>query len=165
MVVEDKTMENNTMLIQLVEQAACSFNMLNPTDASDVQHLLDVLRQIGQAAGGLDQCPADLRTSLQRKTNETVQALQQILQQEVEDTSKTLDVVSKAIVSLQESIRRMVDPPVQTGPVPAPAPTAAASTAPSTAPSMMQEAAPAAPKAMTISEEDGAVAVGCASVE
>ncbi|MGE5294143.1 MAG: chemotaxis protein CheA, partial [Solirubrobacterales bacterium] len=147
-------MENNTMLIQLVEQAACSFNMLNPTDASDVQHLLDVLRQIGHAAGGLDQCPADLRTSLQRKTNETVQALQQILQQEVEDTSKTLDVVSKAIVSLQESIRRMVDPPVQTGPVPAPAPTAAASTAPSTAPSMTQEAAPAAPKAMTISEED-----------
>lgn len=143
-------MENNTMLIQLVEQAACSFTMLNPTDASDVQHLQDVLRQIGEAAGGLDHCPADLRTLLQGKTEETVQALQQMLQQEVEDTSKALEVVSKAISSLQESIHRMADPLVQAAPAPVPA----SVPAPTPSPAPASEAAPAAPKAMTISEED-----------
>jgi two-component system chemotaxis sensor kinase CheA len=148
--MEDKTMENNTMLIQLVEQAACSFTMLNPTDASDVQHLQDVLRQIGEAAGGLDHCPADLRTLLQGKTEETVQALQQMLQQEVEDTSKALEVVSKAISSLQESIHRMADPLVQAAPAPVPA----SVPAPTPSPAPASEAAPAAPKAMTISEED-----------
>ncbi len=148
--MEDKTMENNTRLIQLVEQAACSFTMLNPTDASDVQHLQDVLRQIGEAAGGLDHCPADLRTLLQGKTEETVQALQQMLQQEVEDTSKALEVVSKAISSLQESIHRMADPLVQSAPAPAPA----SAPAPAPSPVPASEAAPTAPKAMTISEED-----------
>ncbi len=154
MVMEDTTMENNSMLIQLVEQAACSFTMLNPTDASDVQHLQDVLRQIGEAAGGLDQCPADLRTLLQGKTDETVQALQQVLQQEVEDTSKSLEVVSKAISSLQESIHRMADPLVQAAPAPAPVSTPAPTPSPAPAPAPASEAAPAALKAMTISEED-----------
>lgn len=155
-------MENNTMLIQLVEQAACSFNMLNPTDASDVQHLQDVLRQIGEAAGGLDQCPADLRTLLQGKTEETVQALQQMLQQEVEDTSKALDVVSKAISSLQDGIHRMVDPLVEAAPASASAPVSTPSPSPGPTPvppsalasAPAPEAAPAVPKAMTISEED-----------
>lgn len=150
--MEDTTMENNTMLIQLVEQAACSFTMLNPTDASDVQHLQDVLRQIGEAAGGLDHCPADLRTLLQGKTEETVLALQQMLQQEVEDTSKALEVVSKAISSLQESIHRMADPLVPAAPAPAPVP--ASTPAPTPSPAPASETAPAAPKAMTISEED-----------
>ena len=60
-----KTMEEGrwktTQLIQLVEQAACCVTLLNPTDPSDVQALQDVLRQIGEAAGSLNQAPLDLR--------------------------------------------------------------------------------------------------------
>lgn len=139
-------MENDAKLTQLVEQAACCFTMLNPADTSDVQQLLDMLGQIGQAAGGLDQCPADLRTQLQGKAGETVQTLQQVLEQQVEDTGKAMGAVSQAITAIQQLIRRMMEP--QAAPASAPA------SAPAPAPAPAQEAAPAAPKAMTISEED-----------
>lgn len=142
--MEDTTMENDTRLIQLVEQAACCFNMLSPTDLSDVQQLQDLFRQISEAAGQLDRGPADLRTELQGKTDETAQMLQHVLVQDVEDTGKALEVVSKAICSLQELIRRLVEFPAQTDSVPAPG----------EASPPAQETAPAAPKATTISEED-----------
>jgi len=146
--MESTTMENDAMLAQLVEQAACCFNMLSPTDLSDVQQLQNVLRQIGEVAGGLDPCPADLRTQLQGKTDETVQTLQQVLEQEVADTDKALQVVSQTICSLQELIRRLMEgtseTPTQVDLVPAP----------SAATSQTQETASAAPVAMTISEED-----------
>jgi len=66
--MEGNRMEKDTKLTQLVEQAACCFTMLNPNDSSDVQQLLDVLGQLGEAAAGLDSCPADLRTQLQGTT-------------------------------------------------------------------------------------------------
>ena len=87
-------------LTQLVEQAACSFNLLNPTDPSDVQALQDILHQIGEAAGGLDQGPVDLRRSLKRRRPRDAEVLQHILQQDVEDTAQAMDTVSQAICTL-----------------------------------------------------------------
>lgn len=142
--MEGKTMEHETRLTQLVEQAACCINMLSPADLSDAQQLHDVLRQIGEIAGGLDQGPADVRTQLRDTTSETVQTLQQVLQQDIEDTGKALDTVSKAICSLQGLIGRLMEPLPQAAPV-GPA-TAVSAPAP--------ETAPATPKVTTISEED-----------
>ena len=143
-VMEGRTMENNGRLDQLVEQAACCFNMLSPTDLSDVQQLQDVLRRIAEIAGGLDQGPADVRAELRDKSSETVRTLQQVLEQDVEDTGKALDMVSKAICTLQELLRRLMEPEAGTDAKP----TATA------APSAAQEPASDGPKAMTISEED-----------
>ncbi len=134
-------MENDTRLNQLVEQAACCFTMLNPADSSDVKQLQDVLGQIGEVVAGLDPCPADLRTQLQGKTGETVQTLQRVMQQQVDDTDKAMEVVSQAICSIQQLIRGLAEPQ---------APASASS--PVATPS--QDPAPAATKAMTISEED-----------
>jgi len=143
-VMEGRTMENNGRLDQLVEQAACCFNMLSPTDLSDVQQLQDVLRRIAEIAGGLDQGPADVRAELRDKSSETVRTLQQVLEQDVENTGKALDMVSKAICTLQELLRRLMEPEAGTDAKP----TATA------APSAAQEPASDGPKAMTISEED-----------
>jgi len=134
-------MENDTRLNQLVEQAACCFTMLNPADSSDVKQLQDVLGQIGEVVAGLDPCPADLRMQLQGKTGETVQTLQRVMQQQVDDTDKAMEVVSQAICSIQQLIRGLAEPQ---------APASASS--PVAVPS--QDPAPAATKAMTISEED-----------
>jgi two-component system chemotaxis sensor kinase CheA len=150
--MEGKTMEHETKLTQLVEQAACCINMLSPNDLSDAQQLQDVLRQIDEIAGRLDQGPADVRTQLRDTTSETVRTIEQVLQQDVEDTGKALDVVSKAICSLQGLIGRLVEPQVKTETKPEPVP--AATTTPSSSSAPAQEAVPAAPKATTISEED-----------
>ncbi len=143
-VMEGRTMENESRLTQLVEQAACSFNMLSPDDLSDLAQLQDVVRQIGEIAKGLDQGPPDVRAELQNTTSEAAQTLQHVLQQDVDDTSKALSRVSKAICSLQGLIGRLMEPQATTEA--APGPTAAASSTPETTSGV--------PKAMTISEED-----------
>lgn len=134
-------MENDTRLNQLVEQAACCFTMLNPADSSDVKQLQDVLEQIGKVVAGLDPCPADLRTQLQNATGQTVQTLQQVMQQQVEDTGKAMEVVSQAICAIQQLIGRLSEPQ-------APSPACSVVAVPS------QESVTAVPKAMTISQED-----------
>jgi len=150
-VMEGKTMENDRELNELVEQAACCVNMLSPTDLSDVQQLQDVLRQIARIAEGLDRGPADVRASLRTTTDETVRTLQQVLQQEVEDTGNALNAVSKAICTLQGLIQRLMQPETKPDAAPSPAP-APAATSPAAA---SASTAPAeTPKAMTISEED-----------
>jgi len=52
-VTESRTMGNDSKLNQLIEQAACCFNMLSPSDLSDVRQLQDVLRQVAEVAEGL----------------------------------------------------------------------------------------------------------------
>lgn len=142
--MEETTMENDNKLTQLVEQAACCFNMLSPADPSDVQALQEILRQIGDAAGSLDQGPVDLRKQLEGTTAETAEVLQHILQQDVEDTGEALQTVSKAICVLQGLIGRLAAPQTDAGPVPSESPVA---------PQMPQSASDE-PQAMTISEED-----------
>ncbi len=142
--MEGRTMENNDKLNQLVEQAACCFTLLSPSDLSDIQQLQVVLRQIAEIAEGLDQGPAEVCSQFRNTTSETVRTLEQVLQQDVEDTAKALETVSKAICSLQELLRRLMEPQPRIDPAPA----AASAAAPA------QETAVETPKAVTISEED-----------
>jgi HPt (histidine-containing phosphotransfer) domain-containing protein len=137
-------METDNKLNELVEQAACCVTMLNPTDLSDVQALQEVLRQIGAAAGSLDRAPIDLRKQLETTTTQTGEVLQDLLQQDVEDTAQAMETVSQAICVLQGLIGRLADP--VTGPVPMPSEPPAV---PQTPPSASTD-----PGAMTISEED-----------
>ncbi len=137
-------METDNKLNELVEQAACCVTMLNPTDLSDVQALQEVLRQIGAAAGSLDRAPIDLRKQFETMTTQTGEVLQDLLQQDVEDTAQAMATVSQAICVLQGLIGRLADP--VTGPVPAPPESPAV---PQTPPSASTD-----PGAMTISEED-----------
>jgi two-component system chemotaxis sensor kinase CheA len=147
-------MEYETQLTQLVEQAACCINMLSPADLSDAQQLQDVLRQIEEVAGQLDQGPADVCTQLRDTTSETVRTLQHVLEQDVEDTGNALAVVSKAICTLQGLIGRLAEPPAEADPKTEAQPRTKTEPAPVATTAPAQESAPAAPKAMTISEED-----------
>ena len=151
---------NETGLARLVEQAACCCNMLSPSDLSDAQKLLEILRQIGAAAGALGHGPASGTpmpnlASLQDKTGAASQALEQVLEQNVQDTGKALAVVSQAICALQEMIRQLAAPPLNPGAEAAPAapPIATPLSPPLSSPAAENPAAPAA-QAMTISEED-----------
>ena len=94
-------MKTDNTLSQLIEQAACCFNMLTPADPSDAQTLQTILGRIGDVAGQMSLDPGDLRRKLEGTTAEAVSALQHILQQDVQDTAKALDTVSRAICVLQ----------------------------------------------------------------
>ncbi len=121
--------KNDNTLSQLVEQAASCVNMLTPADLSDVQTLATILDQIGNAAKGMCPGSSELQHKIEGTTTEATSVLRQILQQEVQDTAKALDSVSKAICALQGLVVQMTS----AGP---------------------QEQAPPAAKALTISAED-----------
>lgn len=143
--MEDTTMENNN-LTQLVERAACCFNMLSPKDPADVQALLDVVQQIAKTVGDLQQGPADLRQQLESKTAETAHVLQQLLEQDVADTAAALATVSQTICALQGLLGRLTEPENPARVAPASSPT------PAVAPAEPGSAAGSG--ALTISEED-----------
>lgn len=155
-------MEIDTTLNELVEQAAGYVTLLNPTDPSDVQALQEVLHQIGAAAGSLDQAPIDLRQQLETTTTQSVEVLQCILQQDVEDTAQAMETVSQAICVLQGLIGRLAasaerdeaprardEGRTPTAPVP---PISSPSSSPD--PRLPGLAPACDPTAMTISEED-----------
>jgi two-component system, chemotaxis family, sensor kinase CheA len=137
-------MENSNTLTQLIEQAACCFNTLSPTDPSDTQKLRDVLREIHDAVGAMKGGPVDLCTQLEGATSQASGVVEQILQHEVADTAQAMDTVSKAICAIQGLCQQLTEPPA-TNPAP-PAPAAEAS-------------APGQSGAVKISEEDAPLVV------
>jgi len=135
-------MEENSKLAQLVDQAACCITMLNPTDVSDAKELQEILQQIGTVAGELDRDGGDWAGRFKGSSAQAAEVLQQLLQKDVEDTSKALDVVSQAICALQDLTRQFLDPDT-------PADAVESAAAPDT-----QDEEPACPQETIIPAED-----------
>jgi len=143
-------MNNNEMLTQLVEQAACCVNMLSADDLSDAQQLEDVLSQISRTVGQLGEKYAPLQAQLEDVITDAAGTTHQILQSEVEDTSTALAAISKAICSIQDLIGNLETDQEESEPqAEAPEPEAQTSE-----PASEAAAAPAESEAMTIPEED-----------
>ena len=83
-------MQNSDKLTELIEQAACGINMLSPTDLSEVESLQKILDQVNQSIAGISQGPAQILEQAKAATSDAVGLLQKILQQEVEDTARSL---------------------------------------------------------------------------
>ncbi len=101
------TMDKSDVLNQLVDQAACCINMLSPADLSDAPKLEEVLRQISQTLTELGQPSKELQEQLVGATTEATEMLHQILQQESDDASTTLETISKTICDLQDMIGKL----------------------------------------------------------
>ncbi len=156
-------MNQNDTLIQLVEQAACCVNMLGPSDLSDARQLEEILSRIDRTVHELDRGSDPLRTQMEGVTAEATQTLQQVLGQEVNDTSQALNAIAKAICSLQ-GLARQLDGSGPGEAVPSPAPVPAEPASESAGPASSEPAVaaaetPAAPEAMTISPDDAPLVV------
>ena len=102
-------MKVDDTLSQLVEQAACCFNMISPGDSSDVQALETILRRINETVAALCPGPEDLRRKLEKAATKACGTLHRIVQDEVADTAKALDAVSKAICTIQKLVQQITD--------------------------------------------------------
>jgi len=94
-------MQENNKLIELIEQAACSTNMLSPTDFSELDKLQKILDEINENIADMSDGPAQLLEQAKGSTCEAVELLQKILQNEVEDTNKSIESISQAVSALQ----------------------------------------------------------------
>jgi len=93
-------MQNNK-LIELIEQAACSTNMLSPTDFSELDKLQTILDEINENIAEISDGPAQLLEQAKGSTSEAAELLQKILQNQVEDTDKSIESISQAVSALQ----------------------------------------------------------------
>jgi len=94
-------MQDNNKLIELIEQAACTTNMLDPTDFSELDKLQKILDEINENIADISDGPAQLLEQAKGSTSEAAELLQKILQDQVEDTSKSIESVSQVVSTLQ----------------------------------------------------------------
>ncbi len=96
--------------MELVEHAACSTNMLNSTDLSELEKLQAILKQINESIAAISDGPTQLLEQANGTTSEASELLQKILQKEVQDTDKSLESVSGAVSVLQGLIEQISQP-------------------------------------------------------
>ena len=97
-------------LMELIEKAASSVNMLDAEDFSELENLLQVLDEIKASIDGLvkvDVFSSEIIEKASIEANSSIESLQKILHQEVEDTSTSIVVVTKAIATLQSIIEQI----------------------------------------------------------
>ena len=95
-------MKNKDKITELVEQAASAINLLSPDDTSEVDNLQKLLDEINECISEVSDGPARILEQAKGTTSDAIEVLQQILQKEVQDTTQSVGVVSKAVCSLQK---------------------------------------------------------------
>ncbi|MBW8034584.1 MAG: hypothetical protein FVQ79_02680 [Planctomycetes bacterium] len=99
-------MQNIDTLIELMEQAAYSTNMLSDTDLSEFENLQTIIEQIDKNIAEIDE-PAKLLKQAKGTTSHVSELLQKILQKEVEDTNESIESISKTVTELQDCIEQI----------------------------------------------------------
>lgn len=94
-------MQDSNKLIELIEQTACSTNMLSPTDFSELDKLQETLDQINKNIDEISDGPDKLLEQAKSSTSEAAELLQKIVQNQGEDTNKSIESVSQAVSALQ----------------------------------------------------------------
>ncbi len=96
--------------MELIEQAACSTNMLCSADLSELENLQTILKQIDESIAGISDGPEQLIKQANGTTSQASELLQKILQKEVQDTDKSIESVSGAVSVLQGLIEQISQP-------------------------------------------------------
>jgi len=92
-------MQNTEKLTRLMDRAACCVNMLSPNDLSDAGDLQAVFKQIDQVISEIG--GGDVIEKVKDTASEAGETLQCILQQEVADSARSIEVVCHAVSVLQ----------------------------------------------------------------
>jgi len=100
---KENRMQNTDKLTELIEQAACSTNMLSDTDLSEFEKLQTILEQIDENIAEIDG-PAKLLKQAKGTTSKVSELLQKILQKEVKDTNKSIESILETVAELQDCI-------------------------------------------------------------
>ncbi len=98
---------DNTKLIELIEQAACSTNMLSPLDTAELNRLQTIVSEIQKGIEETKDISSQIVEQAKGSTVQASDALQKILQNQAEDASKSIESVSSCISVLQELIEQI----------------------------------------------------------
>jgi len=104
-------MQNSDKLTSLIEQASLAVNMLSPTNVSEVESLQVILDEINHTVAKMSSAHVELLEQAEDASSEATEALAKVLQQEDEDSVRSIEAVSQAVCSLQN----LTDQITQTG--------------------------------------------------
>jgi chemotaxis protein histidine kinase CheA len=107
-------MQDSNKLIKLVEQAACSINMLDPTDLSELDKLQKILEQIDESIVEISDGPDALLEEAKGTTADASEALQKMVTDQTKDDEASVETISQAVITLQgltDQIEKAVDQP------------------------------------------------------
>ncbi|MEN6385214.1 MAG: chemotaxis protein CheA [Phycisphaerales bacterium] len=96
--------EKNIKLVELIEQAACTTNMLNLSDTAELNKLQTIINEIKQNIDNATALPKQILEQAKGSTSDAETVLQQILKNQVDDTSKSIESISKSVSVLQSLI-------------------------------------------------------------
>lgn len=94
-------MKDNNKLAELIEQAACSTNMLEPTDFSEFDKLQKIIDEIKENIAEITDAPANLIKQAKGSTTQANRLLKEALENQTEDASKSIKSVCKVVSTLQ----------------------------------------------------------------
>ena len=100
-------MGNSDRLSELTEQASLAINTLSASDLSEVENLQAILDEIGRSIAEISNGPAELLEQARGATSNSVEALGQVLRKEAEDTARSIETVSQAVVVLQKLVDQL----------------------------------------------------------
>lgn len=92
---------DNTKLIELIEQAACSTNMLDPSDTAELGRLQAIVGEIQKNIDQTKDIPSQIVEQAKGSTSQAADVLQKILQNQADDANKAIESVSGCISVLQ----------------------------------------------------------------
>jgi two-component system chemotaxis sensor kinase CheA len=107
-------MRNSDKLTELVEQASLAVNMVSPADLSEVEKLQAILDQIQQTIGQISDGPAQLLEQAKGTSGDAATQIEKILHKEAEDANKSIEVVSEAVLALQDLIEQITGDDTET---------------------------------------------------
>lgn len=91
-------------LIDLVDQAASTANMLSPSDYSDAAQLQAIFAQIGDTVASMEKAPADLLQKTKHTISEAFELLGTMQENQAKDSGQLLDSVLKSVTELQDLV-------------------------------------------------------------
>ena len=100
-------MQSIEILTELIEKAASAVNIVSADDPKEIEDLQEIIKKINQALVEINDGSDRILEEAKATTSDSIKVLQEILLNEVNDTARSIDTVSKAVSTLQNLINRI----------------------------------------------------------
>ncbi len=100
-------MQSIEILTELIEQAASAVNNASAEDLKEIEGLQEIIKKINQTLAEINDGSDKLLEEARATTSDSIEALQEILLNEVNDTARSIDTVSKAVSTLQNLVNQI----------------------------------------------------------
>ena len=100
-------MQSIEILTELIEKAASVVNNVSANDPKEIEDLQEIIKQINQTLIELNDGSDKLLEEARVTTSGSIKVLQEILLNEVNDTTRSIDTVSQTVLTLQNLINQI----------------------------------------------------------